>query len=597
MKKSNDFKNCFKYFSKFAWQHNKTYYFWLVLGFVVETLGPFISIIGTQYLVDEIAPGGKRNITTIVLWITFLCLGIFLYHAVEKLCNEHKGRINENFFRVLSTRVSTTSLDIKFADTENTKVLDVIKNAERAITETGGVNGLITPVFNFVSAIIVVIGVIGYVLTNISWLAIPIIVSFFANFFLLKVINKIRRKYFKEIGNLERGSEYYNMELMEPRYAKDIRLYDSGDIFVEKYDGFMMTLYGTGKKYFGKLFRVSNINFIIRYALTAVIYILIGLYALKQWITIGTFTALFQATSKFNHAAWQISQEYRGLDYTVSILKFYLDFMDQVYVKNSDSDTYHPSSDKCKIEFRNVSFKYPNTERYILKNISTTIHEGEHLSLVGENGAGKTTFIKLLCKLYENYEGTILVNDQDIKDLKFEEYVDLLSVVFQDFRLFAFKLKENVTVFKETKMDLDYVYDTSGISGWIEHLPNKDNTYIYKMFEEDGVEPSGGEGQKLAIARALYKDAPIVVLDEPTAALDPIAENEVYMNFDKLVQDKTAIYISHRLSSCKFCDRIIVFNDGQIIEEGSHEKLMSMKDGFYANMFHTQASQYQKKNA
>jgi ABC-type multidrug transport system fused ATPase/permease subunit len=175
--------------------------------------------------------------------------------------------------------------------------------------------------------------------------------------------------------------------------------------------------------------------------------------------------------------------------------------------------------------------------------------------------------------------------------------VELLSVVFQDFRLFAFKLKENVTNFRDKDIDLDYVYETSGVADWVNSLKDKDDTYIYKMFEEDGVEPSGGQGQKLAIARALYKDSPIVVLDEPTAALDPIAENEVYMNFDKLVNDKTAIYISHRLSSCKFCDRIIVFEGGQIIEEGSHDDLMNLENGFYANMFNTQASQYKEAEA
>ena len=194
--------------------------------------------------------------------------------------------------------------------------------------------------------------------------------------------------------------------------------------------------------------------------------------------------------------------------------------------------------------------------------------------------------------MYENYEGEILVNDKEIREYDFIEYMLMLSVVFQDFRLFAFTIRDNVTAFRRKKADLEEIYKIAGVDKWLDKLDKKDETYIYKMFVEDGVEPSGGEGQKLAIARALYKDAPIVVLDEPTAALDPISEYEVYKNFDKLVQNKTAVYISHRLSSCRFCDRIIVFDDGKLIEEGTHEELVALEKGFYSNMYKTQAKQY-----
>ena len=248
--------------------------------------------------------------------------------------------------------------------------------------------------------------------------------------------------------------------------------------------------------------------------------------------------------------------------------------------------------DKCEIEFKDVSFKYPNTEKYILKNVSATIKAGEHVAIVGQNGAGKTTFIKLLCHLYDNYEGKILINGREAGEYSFMGYIRLLSVVFQDFRLFAFTIKENVTVFQDKKVDLEEIYKIAGIEDWITSLEEKDSTHIYKMFVENGVEPSGGQAQKLAIARALYKNAPIVVLDEPTAALDPISEYEVYKNFDKLVHGKTAIYISHRLSSCRFCDRIIVLEDGSVVEEGSHEKLIENTKGLYFKMYNTQAKHY-----
>ncbi len=570
---------------------NKAYYFWLILDFVVGILSPFISILGLEQLITEIAPDGPKRMKYAVIWVVIICVGTFLCNVLKKACEENKNRINENFQRVLSANISLGSIQMKFANTENTKILDIITNAERAINETGHVNGLITPIFTLIQQTIVAIGVVAIVATRVPWLVIPIIFAFFSNYFVSKYINKIRQKFFQRVGTLERGSTYYNTELMEPRYAKDIRLYDADDVFVDKYSSFISKLYSVSRNIMIKLLLLSNSNVLLRNICTTAIYLLIGVYAIKKWITLGTFTALFQASDKFNDALWSIIDSYMSLGYTVSILGFYIDFMEQVYVEREAGDIKVDTT-QCKIEFKNVSFKYPNTDRYILKNISTVINKGEHLSIVGRNGAGKTTFIKLLCKLYDNYEGQILVNDKNIKDMKFEEYVELLSVIFQDFRLFAFKLKENVTNFREGDLDLDYVYETSGIKEWIDTLPNKDDTYIYKMFEENGVEPSGGQGQKLAIARALYKNAPIVVLDEPTAALDPIAENEVYMNFDKLVSGKTAIYISHRLSSCKFCDRIIVFEGGEIIEEGTHDELMAINDGFYANMFNTQASQY-----
>ena len=591
-----DLGRCFKYFTKFAWQTNKTYYFWLILGFVVGIVYPFISILGTEQLVNEIAPGGPRRVSYAILWIVVICVGTWLGKVLAKACDEHKGRINENFYKYLNTRICMSSIQMKFANTENRKVLDIIKNGERALNETDHVNGLVTPIFTIIQQTVVAMGVIVVVATRVPWMIIPIVFAFTTNYLLSKIDVKIRKKYFEKIGNLERGSDYYNTELMEPRYAKDIRLYDADDVFVDQYNGFVGKLYKLGKHFARKFIILRNTNAFLRAAANMVIYLLIGYYAIKKWISIGTFAALFQAANTFNDALGAIIDSTMQCSYTVSVLKFYIDFMEQVYVEKETGDIEVEKQD-CKIEFRNVSFKYPNTDRYILKNISTTINKGEHLSIVGRNGAGKTTFIKLLCKLYDNYEGDILVNDKDIRDMKFEEYVELLSVVFQDFRLFAFKLKENVTNFRDKDIDLDYVYETSGVADWVNSLKDKDDTYIYKMFEEDGVEPSGGQGQKLAIARALYKDSPIVVLDEPTAALDPIAENEVYMNFDKLVNDKTAIYISHRLSSCKFCDRIIVFEGGQIIEEGSHDDLMNLENGFYANMFNTQASQYKEAEA
>ena len=244
-------------------------------------------------------------------------------------------------------------------------------------------------------------------------------------------------------------------------------------------------------------------------------------------------------------------------------------------------------------EFKNVSFQYPSSEALVLNNINLTINSCERLAVVGMNGSGKTTLIKLLCRLYEPTEGVITLNGIDIKEYDYEEYISLFSVVFQDFKLFSFGMDQNIAV--SENIDLEKLEDCLFSSGLGNIVNESDKNYqvsIGKNFDEDGRDFSGGEEQKLAIARALYKDAPIVILDEPTAALDPIAEFEVYSKFDTLVKDKAAVFISHRLSSCKFCHNIAVFHKGKIVQLGNHNSLVSDKEGKYHELWFAQADHY-----
>ena len=239
-----------------------------------------------------------------------------------------------------------------------------------------------------------------------------------------------------------------------------------------------------------------------------------------------------------------------------------------------------------------MSFKYPGAESYALQNVNLKINNGEHLAVVGRNGSGKTTFIKLMCRLYDVTDGEILINGENIQAYTKESIINLYSVVFQDFKIFSVSLKDNVCA--STALDTDRLYtclENANIKERVERLPNKENTYLYQDLKKDGVEISGGEAQKLALARALYKDAPVVVLDEPTAALDPIAENEIYSRFNSFVQSKTAIYISHRLSSCVFCDTIAVFDHARLVESGTHTALLAA-DGQYAALWNAQAKYY-----
>lgn len=269
-------------------------------------------------------------------------------------------------------------------------------------------------------------------------------------------------------------------------------------------------------------------------------------------------------------------------------------FLDTPSEMYQGSLTTEKRSDRnYEIEFRDVSFRYPGAEDYALRHVSMKFRVGERLAVVGENGSGKTTFIKLLCRLYDPTEGAILLNGIDIRKYDYDEYIALFSVVFQDFQLLSFSLGQNVAAAVQYNPErAKACLQKAGFGDRLAQLPDGLETKLYKDFDERGVQISGGEAQKIALARALYKDAPFVVLDEPTAALDPIAEMEVYEKFNEIVGDRTAVYISHRLSSCRFCDSIAVFDHGSIIQRGTHESLLQNEDGKYFALWNAQAQYY-----
>ena len=333
----------------------------------------------------------------------------------------------------------------------------------------------------------------------------------------------------------------------------------------------------------------------INVLISGMIYLLLGIMALKRVISVGSICLYAGCITNFLWHFQKWNQQVSLLKMNTKYVKQYLDFMD---IKNKKYEGTLPvekrDDDKFMIEFENVSFHYPGSEKNVLENFSIRFNIGERLAVVGRNGSGKTTFIKLLCRLYDPTEGRILLNGIDIKKYDYKEYLSLFSVVFQDFQIPAFTLGQAVAASQE--YDEEHVNDAvkkAGLSSLAARMPYGNETYLTKEFDKTGVNISGGEAQKLAIARALYHDTPFVILDEPTAALDPIAEYEVYAKFDELIGTKTAVYISHRLSSCQFCNNILVIDDGKAVQRGSHEKLID-EEGFYAKLWKTQAKYYQK---
>lgn len=322
-------------------------------------------------------------------------------------------------------------------------------------------------------------------------------------------------------------------------------------------------------------------------------YLAVGLTALTGVMSIGSVIRFAGCLKDiFNTASnlcYQLPQLALSARRQVSTLEF-LEIGDEMYKGKLPLEKRNDN--QYRIEFRDVSFKYPGAQQYALRHFSMELKVGEKLAIVGMNGSGKTTMIKLLCRLYDPQEGEILLNGVDIRKFKHEEYSRLFSVVFQDYQLFSFLLGENVAVAADYNEDrVRKCLENAGFGQRLKELPQGTHTYMFKDYE-DGVEFSGGEAQKVAIARAIYKEAPFVLLDEPTAALDPLAEFEIYRRFDEIVEDKTAVYISHRLSSCRFCDKIAVFHEGRLIQQGSHEQLVQDKAGKYYEMWNAQAQYY-----
>ena len=333
--------------------------------------------------------------------------------------------------------------------------------------------------------------------------------------------------------------------------------------------------------------------------LTGIVYVFVCLKAWAGAFGVGSVTQYVGAVTALSNSVSTLIACIGTLKNNVPFMRTTYEFLDIPNAMYQGSLTTEKRADRqYEVEFKDVSFKYPGSEIWALRHVNMKFKVGKRLAIVGENGSGKTTFIKLLCRLYDPQEGQILLNGIDIRKYRYDDYMNIFSVVFQDFQLICQPLGNNVAGSME--YDRERVHKALIDAGFGDRLATMENgldTMLYKDLSEDGVDVSGGEAQKIAIARALYKDAPFIILDEPTAALDPIAEAEIYSKFNDIAGDKTAIYISHRLSSCKFCDEVAVFHEGAVIQQGTHAELVADENGKYHELWNAQAQYYTEKTA
>jgi len=581
-----------KYFYSVAWHKKPAYLFFLIVSILLNAGYPFINLILSKYLLEELV--GDRNVEILLSIVAGIVVGNLLFLSLIHIVRSNLTKYDDWFDRYFYDRLSLKSMTMDYPLTENPETLNQRRKANEGMAwYSGGMKGLSESIQLLVSYALILAGVISIVVVMSPVLLIVALFAVIGGTLTVWQTNKLQKIEFEKFPKVNRAFGYATRDMLEVKFAKSIRLYHGVPMMREQFinttkqcsDIFYYTANSIG--------RWNCVGSFVNFLKDLCIYGYLSYRLLTGTISIGDFTLLAGVSNTLKDSLQGVINQIQELNRKSNFMREYVKFVD---MKDSHRIGNQALAEKNlpAIEFRNVSFRYPSMQDYILKDINITISQGQHLSVVGLNGAGKTTFIKLLCRLYDVDEGEILLNGVNIKNYNYDDYIKELAVVFQDFKMFALSIRDNIRLgdWEKEEQDMEKICALSGLTQKVTSLPKGLDTQIYKYFDREGTTPSGGEMQKLAIARALYKDAPVVILDEPTAALDPIAEYDIYRQFDTLIGGKTAIYISHRLSSCKFCDKIAVFADNTIKEYGTHEELANLSDGIYAEMFKAQAQYY-----
>lgn len=586
------------------------------IAYCVDLSGEFISIYLSALVIDGIAQA--KPVETLLLYAAIV-VGIQAALSVIKRFllrrrNSHTFAEQSNMKKNLWQKVMT----MDYVHIENTDTQNQFANAQRQLNNNNaGIGALcnyfmrtIGGLFMVITGIILIIptafrsptatsGFDGFIQSVWGFISVAVITAVLE---LIKslVINPKAILGFEEIHNdnnvisAGRADSFFNQYVLNNyRNGKEIRMYSQKSLIGKELDKAQKIIHDGWFRGYKKAM-LPNFIFQLMNILTKVLmYGFAVMRAASGMLTPGEVIAFALYFENISAGVSEISDGYGLLKITPTFCKKYFDFLDIPDEKYKGTiPTEKRNDNEYEFEFRHVWFKYPNTEQYVLRDVNLKWRIGEKMALVGRNGCGKSTLVKLLCRLYDPTKGEITLNGIDMRKYDYEEYMALFSVVFQDSSLFSFSIAENVAA--STEYDSAIVEDCvrrSGLSERLDSMPDGINTCLYKDFDEHGVEISGGEAQKLCLARAIYKGSPFIVLDEPTAALDPISEHDIYTKFNGIVGTRTAIYISHRLSSCRFCDEITVMDNGEIVERGSHDMLVSA-GGHYSELWSAQAAYY-----
>jgi len=574
---------------------------------------PFINIWFSARILNELV--GARNQNRLIM-LAALTLGLNLAaQVVSRALARWHQQCQVGSFQLVSKLLSDKLLTMDYIDAENPEVQQ--KHSTIASHNQGMGFGLAKPIDVFeriIEGLIRIAISVAFAFTlfttrtpvgsplaflDTGWAAAVVILLLCMSMFVAPLMTLIGGKVWAKLSENNNHNNrlfvfFFTSMSNDNERGKDIRIYSQQHTIrndMRKHLDGSVKMWNKHASYFGKFQALSNI---INHVSNGLIYLFVAMKAFAGAFGVGSIVQYVGAITQFGQGFYDVLVNVGELVNNNPYLEKTYAFLDIPNNKYQGTLPVEKRDDNdFDIEFKNVSFKYPGTEVYALRNVSFKVKISQRLAVVGMNGSGKTTMIKLLCRLYDPTEGEITLNGIDIKKYNYDEYMDIFGVVFQDFALLPFTLGQNVAA--NVDYDAEKVHKTLRDSGFEERLatmPHGLDTYLYKNFEEDGVELSGGEAQKIALARALYKDTPFIVLDEPTAALDPIAEYEIYTKFNEIVGDKTAVYISHRLSSCRFCDDIVVFNEGELVQRGSHDELLADGKGKYYELWNAQAQYY-----
>lgn len=592
--------NNFVYAVKLTWQLNNQF---IIAMIVVGVLSALYMLIGI-YIPKIVLALVENKVTTDTMIKVLVAVGIII--LVVKLINTKAQYVGEyawdKVYKGLVSKYLRKSFTTDFKNMENPDFLDLIERSKHAMYNYQGISGYCRRGSNILSNIVLVV-IAGAAIAVINPLIILVllVISYFIYKILDSTMEWTKVNFRDAMSSNFRKNYYFSSTARDFKYAKDIRLFKMQDFIEQTWKDINTVYYAACKKNHRKWVMCEAKMSFLRLFQNLLLYVVLIYMVLNKGMSISDFVLYIGLVASFSTAMTDMFCNMVWMNMNRMELDDFRTFLDwnedKPDIEKGQGVSKNIGLKQFEFKFENVSFKYPGHEKYVLKNINLTIEAGSKLAVVGINGAGKTTLTKLLMRLYEPTEGRILLNGVDVKKYDRDTYFKIFAPVFQNIEIFAFPVWQNISMKPENETDKNRTMEAlerSGLDEKINKYENKIDTMLLRIFDPNGVDLSGGERQRLAMARALYQNREVLVLDEPTAALDALAEDRMYQEFNQMVKGKTAIFISHRLSSTRFCDKIVMFEDGRIIEEGTHEQLINA-NGKYRNMFQVQAQYYKDK--
>lgn len=582
------------YYLKLCFKYNKKYPVMLLANQLFVTLQAVVTLLLPKYILDYLFSfhDVAKALTTLVVFL----ISVFVLGSMQHLFSKQILNARMETFRLFQVDLSQKLMAAPLERVESKEFLDLKSKADQYIY--GGGSGFGSILESAVTGIGSILQ-IGVYMTVIAQLHIFVLIALFV----LVLVNILLNAHFQkktiainlEKAAQERHNQYYMTVFQDFTYGKEIRANSLAKWLSSKYNAQLEKM-----RVFYR--RLGNNNFLFGLSTVtigilqqAISYGYLIFQAIQQAVTVGQFTMILTAITSFSSAFKEVANTLVSLGQYTDYYKAYKQYIDACGNSEEHMTQRMKLSDDFSISFINVSFKYSGSDSYALRNVSVTIHKWDTISIVGKNGAGKSTFVKLLLRLYKPTEGVITINDTDISTIAMDDYLSLFSTVFQDFKLFAMPISDNILLAQAHDVNAmdkcQKSLERVDLQDKVQGLNEGCEQYLYKIFDESGFTPSGGEAQKLAFARALARDAQVLVLDEPTASLDPEAEFNLYNLIASISTNSTSLFISHRLSSTKLTKRILVFDHGEIVEDGTHDDLVS-NNGLYSQLYEMQAYYY-----